>query len=283
MGNCEALLQALRSQRELNVDGGVYKACQCDFAYNSNHIEGSTLTHEQTVTLFERNVFSGAASFDDIVEAKNHFDAFDLIIDRYAEPLTKNLLFDLHRELKKLTSDERNPLMAVGSFKRFENFISSGFGSVTTAKPDAVEDSIDRLFAGYEGRERIGFEEVVGFHVAFERIHPFSDGNGRVGRLLMFKECLRHDITPFIVTQDLRDFYIRGLQQFGTEKGYLMDTLLTAQDRFEAVYMPQAVDYVRALDEQELNRDTVEVAEEAAEFYRTASSKDDEPGIETAR
>lgn len=237
------LVATLRCQRDNRIDGSVCKSCQCDFAYNSNRIEGSTLTHEQTVQIFDRGSFTGAAKVDDIVEARNHFDAFGFVLDTCVDPLDADYLCELHARLKRGTSDESNPLMAVGAFKRFENVIATGVGSVAKASPSDVPGLVNGLLSDYESREP-GFGEIVAMHHGLESIHPFSDGNGRVGRLVMFKECLRNGVTPFIVTDDLRPCYIRGLQEFGTEPGYLMDTCGMAQDRFEASYLPLAESFL---------------------------------------
>lgn len=241
--NVRTLLQALIDQRGRRFDGGAYKACQCDFAYNSNHMEGSTLTHDQTVQVFDRGHFTGTAKVDDIVEARNHFVAFDLILDRAFEPLSADLLRELHLTLKQGTSDALNKAAAVGSFKILPNYISGGVADVPTADPKDVPRLVDRLIGEYEEADEVAVEDVIAFHHGLERIHPFSDGNGRIGRLVMFKECLRHGIVPFIITEDLRPFYIRGLREFEHERGWLVDTCLTAQDRFEATYLRSALEY----------------------------------------
>lgn len=251
-GLCERILEVLRYQRDNRIDGSVYKACQCDFAYNSNHIEGSTLTHDQTVQIFDRGTFAGTASVDDIVEARNHFTAFDHVLETVSQPITPDYLKRLHRILKAGTSDETDPLMRVGEFKRLSNVIASGVGSVATASPSQVPGLIDRLVEDYETVGGAGLERIVAFHHGLEVIHPFSDGNGRVGRLVMFKECLRWDATPFIVTEDLRPFYIRGLREFGSEPGYLLDTCGAAQDRFEENYIPLVNEFWDALHGEEL-------------------------------
>lgn len=243
----DLLLQALIDQRDKHFDGGAYKACQCDFAYNSNHMEGSTLTHDQTVQVFDRGHFSGTAKVDDIVEARNHFAAFDFILDNASDPLSADLLCHLHLTLKQGTSDALNKAAAVGSFKVLPNYISGGVSDVPTADPKDVPTLVDRLISQYEGRGRIVVDDVVAFHHDLERIHPFSDGNGRIGRLVMFKECLRNGIVPFIITEELRPFYIRGLRLFSRERGWLTDTCLTAQDRFKDTYLRSALDYAKVV------------------------------------
>lgn len=236
----ERLVDVLVYQRDNRIDGSVYKACQCDFAYNSNHIEGSTLSHDQTVRIFDRGSFSGTAPVDDIVEARNHFEAFDRVLDTIEDSLSCDYLCHLHAILKAGTSDSRLPEMAVGSFKRFPNVIGGTIAPTETAAPEDVPRMVDSLIANYEAAAGRDLTAIARFHRELELIHPFSDGNGRVGRLLMFKECLRNGVTPFIVTEDLREFYIRGLREFGGEPGYLIDTLGFAQDRFEASYEPLA-------------------------------------------
>ena len=242
------LLAVLLHQRENGIDDSVYKMVQCDFAYNSNHMEGSRLTPEQTRMVFGRKTISGEnIALDDILEAMNHFAAFDAVLDRSDEPLSVDMLLSLHRTLKAGTTQARNPLYSVGEFKRYANVI--GDNEVATTPPERVAEEIDRLIGRYERVDAHDFDDLLAFHVAFERIHPFSDGNGRVGRLLLFKECLRNDITPYIITDDLRSFYIRGLKNFASERGWLRDTCLTAQDRFIARYLPLAESYAKAMEE----------------------------------
>lgn len=241
------LLEALVFQRDHHIDGNVYKACQCDFAYNSNHIEGSTLTHDQTVQIFDRETFSGTATVDDIVEARNHFRAFDHVLDTWDMPLSPDYLRAMHRILKSGTTDAANPVMSVGEFKKFSNVIGGAVSDVETASPKEAPRLVGDLIDSYEGKSVRQFEDIVHFHWELERIHPFSDGNGRVGRLVMFKECLRAGITPFIITEDIRLYYIRGLREYASVTGYLEDTCGFAQDRFEATYMPMAKEFMRVL------------------------------------
>lgn len=246
------LLDVLLYQREQQIDDSVYKIIQCDFAYNSNHMEGSRLTAEQTRMVFGKRTISGDnIRLDDIYEAMNHFNAFDFILNHYDEPLSDDMLFTLHRTLKAGTSQASNPLYSVGSYKRYENVI--GNLEVKTTPPDKVAEEVDRLLSAYERSNTHDFDGLLAFHVSFEQIHPFSDGNGRIGRLLMFKECLRNDIMPFIITDDLRDYYIRGLQMFNEEQGWLRDTCLTAQDRFIAKYVPLAESFLRAMEETHID------------------------------
>lgn len=212
-----------------------------------NHVEGSTLTHDQTVQIFDRATFSGTATVDDIVEARNHFRAFDHVLDTWDEPLSSDYLCAMHRILKSGTADAANPVMAVGEFKKFSNVIGGTVSDVETASPEDVPHMVGDLIDSYEGKSVRQFEDIVRFHWELERIHPFSDGNGRVGRLVMFKECLRAGITPFIITEDIRLHYIRGLREYASVTGYLEDTCGFAQDRFEATYMPMAKEFMRVL------------------------------------
>ena len=242
----ETLLDVLLHQRENRVGDSVYKMVQCDFAYNSNRMEGSRLTPEQTRMVFGRKEISGEGiPLDDILEAMNHFEAFDAVLDRSGDPLDADLLRSLHGTLKAGTTQARNPLYSVGDYKRYENVV--GAFDLPTTPPEKVEAEMEALLRGYERAGRHDLDDVLSFHVAFERIHPFSDGNGRIGRLIMFKECLRNGIVPFIITDDLRAFYIRGLQRFHEERGWLRDTCLTAQDRFIERYLPLAESYAEAM------------------------------------
>ena len=253
MIDSKTLLDVLLHQREHGVDDSVYKMVQCDFAYNSNHMEGSRLTPEQTRMVFGRKTISGEnIALDDVLEAMNHFEAFDNILDRYNEPIDADMLFALHRTLKAGTTQAKNPLYSVGEYKKYENVIGSL--DLPTTPPEKVEAEINKLLTGYEKADTHDMDDLLAFHTAFEEIHPFSDGNGRVGRLLLFKECLRNDIVPFIITDDLRGYYIRGLQNFHEEKGWLRDTCLTAQDRFVEKYMPLAESYAKAMEAVQLER-----------------------------
>ena len=246
MINTRDLLEALLHQRKNQIDDSIYKMIQCDFAYNSNHMEGSRLTPEQTRMVFSRKTISGDnINLDDIPEAMNHFDAFDLILDKSAARIDEDMLFLLHRILKAGTAQSRNPLYSVGEYKKYENVI--GMFDAETTSPENVKTEIDNLLKKYEKKGKHEIDDILEFHVMFERIHPFSDGNGRIGRLIMFKECLRNDIIPFIITDDMREFYIRGLQRFNSEKGWLRDTCLAAQDHFISKYMPLAESYSKAL------------------------------------
>ena len=228
------LLQALREQKELKMKGGIYHRTQIDLTYNSNHIEGSRLTHDQTRYIFETNtigVEGESVRVDDIIETVNHFRCIDLVIDRAEEKLTESLVKELHRILKSGTSDSRKEWFAVGEYKRIPNEVG---GSETTA-PERVHKEMKALLSEYNAKKKKTFEDIVDLHQRFEAIHPFQDGNGRVGRLVMFKECLTNEEVPFIITDDLKMFYYRGLKQWNSIRGYLMDTCLTAQDNYKAM------------------------------------------------
>lgn len=246
------LLAVLLHQRENGIDDSVYKMIQCDFAYNSNHMEGSRLSPEQTRMVFDRKAISVEnVPLDDILEAMNHFEAFDAILDCCDKPLNADVLLSLHRTLKAGTTQARNPLYSVGEFKRYANVI--GGGEVATTPPERVAREVDRLIGSYEQADARSLDDLLAFHVAFERIHPFSDGNGRVGRLLLFKECLRNDIVPFVITDDLRTYYLRGLKNYAHERGWLRDTCQTAQDRFKTKYLPLAESYAKAMEEANID------------------------------
>ena len=228
-----SLLSILREQKAAKLTGGIYHKVQIDLTYNSNHMEGSRLTHDQTRYIFETNtigVTDAAVNVDDVIETANHFHCIDLVIDHAGSALTEKLIKELHFTLKTGTSDSRKDWFAVGEYKRLPNEV----GGNDTTLPENVAGEMRMLLASYNALSSKSFEDIVAFHVAFERIHPFQDGNGRVGRLILFKECLKHGIVPFIIEDNLKYFYYRGLSQWDREKGYLMDTCLTAQDRFKA-------------------------------------------------
>lgn len=228
------LLDALRREKDNKMPGGIYHKVQIDATYNSNHIEGSCLTHEQTRYIFETNtigVTDEAVNVDDIVETVNHFQCMDMIIENAESPLTEGFIKDLHRVLKMGTSDSSKAWFAVGEYKKLPNEVG---GNETTA-PEDVSAEMANLLRYYNASMEKTFEKILAFHVQFEAIHPFQDGNGRVGRLILFKECLRNHIVPFIITDELKMFYYRGLREWKSEPGFLMDTCLTAQDQFKQV------------------------------------------------
>ena len=231
------LLERLRMEKESHLPDGIYHKVQIDFAYNSNHIEGSKLSHEQTRYIFETNTIgfeSTAVNVDDIIETANHFRCVDYIIDNANRTLTERMIKQLHLMLKSGTSDSRKPWFATGDYKRIENEV----GGNITAPPDEVPVEMAALISEYNKKEEKTLEDLLEFHHSFEAIHPFQDGNGRIGRLILFKECLRNNICPFIIEDEYKQFYYRGLSEWTREKGYLLDTCLTEQDRFRS-----ALDY----------------------------------------
>ena len=233
------LLDILQEEKSSGYSGGIYHKTQIELTYNSNHIEGSSLTHEQTRYIFETNTIgagTGNLNVDDVIETANHFLLVSLIIDNAKSVLTEEFFKQLHLILKNGTSDSRKEWFAVGDYKKLPNEV----GGMNTALPEEVSGKIKKLLNEYNAKEEKSFEDILDFHVKFEKFHPFQDGNGRVGRLIMFKECLKYNIVPFIIEDDLKMFYYRGLSEWETEKDYLRDTCLTAQDRYK-VYL----DYFR--------------------------------------
>lgn len=226
------LLSALINEKEARMKGGIYHRTQTDLTYNSNHIEGSKLSKEQTRYIFETNTIgmtTDAINVDDIIETSNHFRCFDYIIDHVWEPLSESMIKQLHKILKTSTSDSARDWFNVGDYKRLPNEV----GGIETTAPRQVKKAIDTLLSIYESKDNVTFEDILDFHFQFEHIHPFQDGNGRVGRLIMFKECLRHNIVPFIIMDELKLFYYRGLSEWKTTPSYLTDTCLTAQDYYK--------------------------------------------------
>ena len=235
------LLDILQEQKVSKYSGGIYHKTQIDLTYNSNHIEGSRLTHDQTRYIFETNtigVEKEVLNVDDVIETVNHFRCIDMIIDNVKVALTEKFIKELHLILKNGTSDYRKDWFVVGDYKKLPNEV----GGMGTALPEEVADKMKVLLTEYNGKEEKIFEDILDFHVKFERIHPFQDGSGRVGRLIMFKECLKYNIVPFIIEDNLKMFYYRGLKEWNNEKGYLTDTCLIAQDKYKAY-----LDYFRIM------------------------------------
>ena len=231
--NPKTLLEILHEEKSSGYSGGIYHKTQIELTYNSNHIEGSSLTHEQTRYIFETNtidVENGSLNVDDVIETANHFRLVSLIIDNAKSTLTQEFIKKLHLLLKNGTSDSRRDWFVVGDYKKLPNEV----GGMNTTPPEEVSGKMKELLNEYNVKEEKSLEDILDFHVKFEKIHPFQDGNGRVGRLIMFKECLKYNIIPFIIEDDLKMFYYRGLAEWETEKGYLRDTCLTAQGRYKA-------------------------------------------------
>ncbi len=226
------LLQVLTAEKNAKLSGGIYHKVQIELTYNSNHIEGSRLTHDQTRYIFETNTVGlegGAVRVDDIVETSNHFKCIDLIIEHAKRPLTEAFIKTLHRNLKSGTTDARQSWFAVGDYKKLPNTV----GDMYTARPEEVGERMKALLCAYNAQTAVTFDDLLDFHYRFECIHPFQDGNGRVGRLILFKECLKFGIVPFIIDENLKLFYYRGLKEWPVERGYLRDTCLSAQDKFK--------------------------------------------------
>ena len=226
------LLERLIAEKKASVKGGIYHKIQIELTYNSNHIEGSKLTHDQTRYIFETNTIGAendALNVDDIIETANHFKCIDMVIDNATYRLTEKFIKELHFTLKSGTSDSRKNWFNVGEYKKLPNEV----GGKETAKPEDTANKIKELLKSYNQKDEHTLEEIIDFHYRFEIIHPFQDGNGRVGRLIMFKECLKNNIVPFIIDEDLKMFYYRGLSEWNNEKGYLTDTCLAAQDKFK--------------------------------------------------
>ncbi len=228
------LLSRLRAEKVAKLRGGIYHRVQIDLTYNSNHMEGSHLTHDQTRYIFETatiGIGDEAISVDDIVETANHFRCIDFIIDTAERQLSERFIKEIHGMLKSGTTDSRMDWFAVGDYKRLPNEV----GGMPTASPEEVHHRMKALLEDYNRPDEKSLEDLIDFHVRFERIHPFQDGNGRVGRLILFKECLKHGIVPFIIDERHKLFYYRGLKEWQHEKGYLMDNCLSAQDQFRAI------------------------------------------------
>ena len=229
----KTLLSILQEEKKSKYSGGIYHKTQIDLTYNSNHMEGSRLTYDQTRYIFETNTISvenETLNVDDVIETANHFRCIDMIIDNAKSALSEKFIKELHLILKSGTSDSRLEWFSVGDYKKRPNEA----GGMPTAMSEEAADKMKALLTEYNGKEEKTFEDVLDFHVKFERIHPFQDGNGRVGRLIMFKEYLKYNIVPFIIEDNLKMFYYRGLKEWNNEKGYLTDTCLTAQDKYKA-------------------------------------------------
>ena len=228
----DTLLDILQREKNASLSGGIYHKTQIELTYNSNHIEGSRLTHDQTRYIFETNtigITDKTVNVDDIVETSNHFRCIDLVIENAEATLNESFIKELHRILKNGTSNSRLSWFVVGGYKKLPNEV----GGRDTTLPENVPNEMRELLLSYNKTKEKTFEEILDFHYRFERIHPFQDGNGRVGRLIIFKECLRNNIVPFIIDEELIMFYYRGLSEWSRERGYLTDTCLTAQDKFK--------------------------------------------------
>ena len=224
------ILQVLLDQKASKLSGNLYEYTAVNFSYNTNKIEGSTLSEDDTRNIFHNNTLlaSGQINIDDIIEMKNQLSMFDYMLDIAKEPLTEEIIKEFHKILKTNTSDEKKDWFNVGEYKKLANIV----GGKDTTNPEDVADEMKKLLQKYNEKKDVKIEDIIQFHFEFERIHPFQDGNGRVGRMVMFKECLKHSITPFIIQNNIKQYYYRGLSEFEKEKGYLTDTCLSAQDRY---------------------------------------------------
>jgi Fic family protein len=228
----DTLLDILRREKNASLSGGIYHKIQIELTYNSNNIEGCRLTHDQTRYIFETNtigITDKTVNVDDIIETSNHFRCIDLVIENAEATLNESFIKELHHILKNGTSASRLSWFVVGGYKKLPNEV----GGRDTTLPENVPNEMRELLLSYNKTKEKTFEEILDFHYRFERIHPFQDGNGRVGRLILFKECLRNNIVPFIIDEELKMFYYRGLSEWSRERGYLTDTCLTAQDKFK--------------------------------------------------
>ena len=236
--NINKLKSELIAQRESKFKGNIYHYSQVNFAYNSNKIEGGKLTEDETEEIFETDSFipksDTAIKLDDLIEMKNHFRLFDYILDIIDKPLSKEIMIDMNKILKRNTTDEENPRYNVGGFKVVPNKIGL-INVINTSKPEDVEEDLDILISEYEEMDEITLEDIIDFHYKFELIHPFGDGNGRVGRMIMFKECLRNNIMPFIVLDNDKPYYMRGLKNYKEDKMFLIDTIKYEQDLYENI------------------------------------------------
>ena len=232
----QKLKQELIKQKESKFKGNIYHFSQVNFSYNSNKMEGSRLTSEQTEAIFETSSFisknDDLIKLDDLIESKNHFKLFDYILDYVDEPLSKEMIIEMNKILKRGTSDEDNPRYNVGGFKVVPNTIGV-VNMIETSSPETTEQDVDSLLDDYSKLTQVTLEDIIDFHVKFERIHPFGDGNGRVGRIIMFKECLKNNIMPFIILDQDKPYYIRGLKEYNRDKKYLIDTILHSEDIYE--------------------------------------------------
>ncbi len=238
----KTLLERLRMERKMQLRGGIYNRLQIDMTYNSNHIEGNRLTHDQTRYIFETNTIGiegESVNVDDVVETANHFRCIDLVVENAAKPLNESFIKELHRTLKSGTSDSRQTWFAIGGYKKLANEVA---GQATTL-PSKVPAAIAKLLREYNLKADKELDDLLDFHVQFERIHPFQDGNGRVGRLILFKECLRFGIVPFIIDDMHKMFYYQGLKEWDNYPGYLHDTCLLMQDDFKTILDYFGIEY----------------------------------------
>ncbi|MDR1116702.1 MAG: Fic family protein [Oscillospiraceae bacterium] len=259
------ILAVLREEKAMRLKGGLYHQTQIKLAFNSNRIEGSKLSEEQTRYIFETNTIGAepgeAVNVDDIIETVNHFACFDYMLENADKKLSEDMIKEFHRLLKRGTSQERIDWFRVGDYKVKPHMV----GDTVTAPPGKVAQETRKLLSEYSGKIPASFDDIINFHYRFETIHPFQDGNGRVGRIIMFKECLKNEIMPFIIDHQHKQFYYRGLREFRTEKGYLTDTCRSAQDSYEKLtaYFYQE----ESLDQVEEERGEINVPQQSSDGH----------------
>ena len=238
MSDTRELLPVLLSEKSRKIKGSIYNRMQVDFAYNSNHIEGSRLTHDQTRYIYETRTIDGTVPHNDVFEAANHFRCFDYILDTVNEPITEEYIKQLHRMLKSGVMEDDTDYAVIGDYKKYPNEV----GEIETALPEEVTGLVQKLLRKYESKPSLDLYDVAEFHVTFENIHPFYDGNGRIGRLLMLKQCLANSIVPFFINEDIKHFYYVGLKEWQSDekKERLIDVFLSMQDDMKAI-----LDYFR--------------------------------------
>lgn len=236
--NVDIIKDELIKQKNDRFEGNIYYYSQVNFSYNSNKIEGSRLTSDQTEAIFDTSSFipksNDLIELDDLIEVKNHFKLFDYMLDNVDKKLTKEIIIEMNKILKRNTSDEDNPRYNVGGFKVVPNIIGV-VNIIDTTAPEEVEEAIETLLNEYNSKSNVTLENIIDFHYKFEKIHPFGDGNGRVGRIIMFKECLKNNIMPFIVLDEDKTYYMRGLKEYEHDKMFLIDTIKHEQDLYESV------------------------------------------------
>ena len=236
--NVDRIKDELIKQKNDRFEGNIYYYSQVNFSYNSNKIEGSRLTSDQTEAIFDTSSFipksNDLIELDDLIEVKNHFKLFDYVLDNVDKKLTKEIIIEMNKILKRNTSDEDNPRYNVGGFKIVPNIIGV-VNIIDTTAPEEVEEAIETLLNEYNSKSNVTLENIIDFHYKFEKIHPFGDGNGRVGRIIMFKECLKNNIMPFIVLDEDKTYYMRGLKEYEHDKMFLIDTIKHEQDLYESV------------------------------------------------
>ena len=236
--NVDRIKDELIKQKNDRFEGNIYYYSQVNFSYNSNKIEGSRLTSDQTEAIFDTSSFipksNDLIELDDLIEVKNHFKLFDYMLDNVDKKLTKEIIIEMNKILKRNTSDEDNPRYNVGGFKVVPNIIGV-VNIIDTTAPEEVEEAIETLLNEYNSKSNVTLENIIDFHYKFEKIHPFGDGNGRVGRMIMFKECLKNNIMPFIVLDEDKTYYMRGLKEYEHDKMFLIDTIKHEQDLYESV------------------------------------------------